>query len=331
VTSAVLRPRAGANPPRWDGSARGHYEVWYVTLSDPDSGRGFWFRYTLEAPLDPARDPVAELWGFAFTPGRPAVGAKATFPVAWPPGGGAVMRAGDGVLEDGRAVGEVAGLSWDLRWDVPSTAMWHIPGRLGRSAVPSTRVVCPALGVTISGRVTVAGETVELTGARGCQTHLWGRQHAARWAWGHCSAFRDGEGSALVEAVWAVPLLRPGRPAPAGATLLYAEVDGVPLACNAWPWVAMARSRVESPRWELRGRTRDARVRAVLEADVGEMAQVTYEDPDGSHAWCANSEIARGLLEVEWRDGRHRRFTTERLAHVEFGTRAPDPRIPVLC
>jgi len=122
--------------------------------------------------------------------------------------------------------------------------------------------------------------------------------------------------------VWAVPLIAPGRPAPMGPTFLYAEVGGRPLACNALPFFARSRSRVEGHRWEMRGGTREARVRAVLEATPAEMAQVTYEDPDGAHSWCANSEIARGALEVEWRDG---------LAHVEFGAREPDPDVPILC
>jgi len=354
VASQVLDSALGANDPRWDGASRGHYEVWYLTLSDPATGRGFWFRYTLEVPKDAARAPVAELWGFVFTPGRPAVGGKATAPVVWPPDGTMSVRleSTSGVLEEGNARGELpeVGLAWDLTWDPSPSAMWHIPGRIGRSKIPSTRVVSPTVNAVFRGSVSIGDETITLEGARGCQTHLWGRQHAARWAWGHCSAFRpdrpdrpDGADGAdddsgvrddvLVEAVWAVPLLAPGRAAPGGPTFLYAEVGGESFACNALPWVAAARSRIEGHGWELRGRTADARVRAVLEATPAEMAQVTYEDPDGAHAWCANSEIARAVLEIDRgpRGGGVERFTSEGLAHVEFGARAPDPEVPVLC
>jgi hypothetical protein len=331
VSSQVLRPAGRANAPRWDGESRGHYEVWYLTLSHPGSARGFWFRYTLEVPSDPGREPVAERWGFVFTPGEPAAGGKETCALEWPPKG--VMHVGDAVLEDGHAVGEVTGagvgMAWDLRWEPSPTAMWPIPGWLGRSKVPSTRVVSPSLRARFDGTVRVGDRTFELRGAPGCQTHLWGRQHAARWAWAHCSAFAEDDG-AVLEAVHAVPLLGRGRPAPRGATFLYAEVGGDVLACNAWPWVARASSRVESPRWELRGRTRTARVRAVVEADLAEMAQVTYEDPDGEKAWCCNSEIGRCALEVERDDGSFVRLTSDGLAHVEFGAREPDPRVPIL-
>ncbi|MBI2169668.1 MAG: hypothetical protein HYU28_09265 [Actinobacteria bacterium] len=324
----------GANAARWDGESRGHYEAWYLTLSDRASGRGFWFRYTLEAPKDRRREPVAELWGFAFAPGQPARGGKRTNPVEWPPRG--VMQVGEAVLEEGHAVGQLPdlGLSWDLRWDPPATALWHIPGRLGRSRIPSTRVASPSLDVRFSGEVRIDGEAIPLAGAPGCQTHLWGRQHAARWQWGHCNGFQaDGSvvAGVVVEAVSAVPLLAPGRAAPRGLPFLYAEVAGEPFACNAFPWFLRASSRVHGHRWELRGRCPVGQVRAVFEAVPAEMAQVIYEDPDGAHAWCANSEIARCALEIERGSGAIERFTSEGLAHVEFGTRTPDPDVPVLC
>ncbi len=333
MSMQVLRPSVGANASRWDGEARGHYEAWYLTMSDPRSRRGFWFRYTFEVPEDPALEPVAELWGFAFTPGEAAVGGKRTVPLVWPPKG--AMHVGEAVLEHGRAVGALDDLEWDLHWDPSETALWHIPAWPGRSRLPSTRVVSPTVDASFRGSVRVGGETVELDGALGSQTHLWGRQHAGRWAWGHCNAFvdRDGErrDDVLIEAVHAVPLLGSRREAPVGATLLFAEVAGEPIPANAFPWVFAARSRVESPRWEMRGRTSKVRVRAVLEAELDEMAQVTYEDPDGAQAWCANSEIARCALELERPDGSLERYTSDGLAHVEFGSREPDPRVPVLC
>ena len=47
-----LRGRCQPQPNalRWDG-APGHYEVYYLTLTDPASGVGLWIRYTMVAPL----------------------------------------------------------------------------------------------------------------------------------------------------------------------------------------------------------------------------------------------------------------------------------------
>ena len=45
---------SSANALRWDGGP-GHYEVYYVTLTEPETGVGVWIRYTMVAPLPSAR------------------------------------------------------------------------------------------------------------------------------------------------------------------------------------------------------------------------------------------------------------------------------------
>ena len=47
---------------RWDGSA-GHYEVWYLTLTDPAGGVGVWIRLTMVAPLAGEADVLAVVLG----------------------------------------------------------------------------------------------------------------------------------------------------------------------------------------------------------------------------------------------------------------------------
>ncbi len=41
---------AKPNELQWHGDP-GHYEVYYLTLTDPRSGVGLWIRYTMVAPL----------------------------------------------------------------------------------------------------------------------------------------------------------------------------------------------------------------------------------------------------------------------------------------
>ncbi len=38
------------NVRNWDGVARPHYEVWYLTFNHRESGTGYWICYTLDAP-----------------------------------------------------------------------------------------------------------------------------------------------------------------------------------------------------------------------------------------------------------------------------------------
>ena len=56
---------AEANRMRW-AFQRGHYEVWYATLSHLASRTGFWIRYTLEAPEADHGEPYAQLWFARF-------------------------------------------------------------------------------------------------------------------------------------------------------------------------------------------------------------------------------------------------------------------------
>ena len=56
-----------------------------------------------------------------------------------------------------------------------------------RGGLGETTVYRPNILVPVSGTITVDGETVQLAGEPGGQTHLWGRKHAYAWAWGRCT------------------------------------------------------------------------------------------------------------------------------------------------
>src|SRR5579884_321445 len=74
---------ARANELRWTGKP-GHYEVYYLTLTDPLTGVGVWIRYTMLAPLSSTGDrPTCALWFAAMDP-RPNGGQRAlrqTYPI----------------------------------------------------------------------------------------------------------------------------------------------------------------------------------------------------------------------------------------------------------
>src|SRR5438045_8899 len=57
------------NALQWDGDP-GHYEVYYLTVTERTSGVGLWIRYTMLAPLHGA--PTCSLWLAAMDPGRGA-------------------------------------------------------------------------------------------------------------------------------------------------------------------------------------------------------------------------------------------------------------------
>ena len=72
---------SSANALRWDGGP-GHYEVWYVTLTDPASGIGVWLRHTVLAPV--AGPAECALWLVAMAPDGDRFARRATFPASGP-------------------------------------------------------------------------------------------------------------------------------------------------------------------------------------------------------------------------------------------------------
>lgn len=369
---SVFAPGRVANSPRFAGQA-GHYEVWYLTTNVGDWG--FWFRYTLvegqsggglgecwaivfppgdEAPFAlkaSAPDALAavappHVGGFEghgshifnLFEGSPALvtaasGEPAKVPSYW----GAAK--GGGTLGEGEASGRLADeaheVSWDLVWTPGDETLFHVPTALGRDDKLPTQLCSRNLGVAVTGKITVDGGELAVEGEPASQTHLWGKEHAAQWAWAHCSRWDEGNEGVTREAVFEGIWVRSevlGPPVP--ITLCYLRLDGEDHVFNALPHAALARSEVSAPLWEARLAGPGIRVTARLGANFDRMAQVTYVDPDGTKAWCANSVVARAEVAIERRVGR--RWELDGVlrstagCHLEFGARTPDGRLPVL-
>jgi hypothetical protein len=173
----------GANDLRWDG-APGHYEVWFVTLTDPGTGIGVWIRYTVHAPLGGAGGRAGSaLWLLAMAPDGDRFARRATFPAE-----GLVatadpfrLRLGDADLSDRGAAGAVDDGAWELSWEPRLGPYEHVHPLARRTGLAQTVVALPHADLAISGTVRLGERTIELDGARGGQAHLWASRHAARW------------------------------------------------------------------------------------------------------------------------------------------------------
>lgn len=123
------------NRPRWDGR-RGRYEAWFLTLSRPDGGEGYWVRYTIRAPV--AGPPEPRLWFARFD----ARDASRTFGIHGPPPAltaadplvGPALQWGDASFESGFARGFLGGgghhVRWDLRWPTGQPTLRLLPAPL---------------------------------------------------------------------------------------------------------------------------------------------------------------------------------------------------------
>jgi hypothetical protein len=177
------------NALRWAGQP-GHYEVYYVSLTDRGSGCGIWIRYTMVAPADGGQ-VTASLWLMAMRPdgNGASVGRKATFTAdalhaSMEP---FELRIGEAVLSERGAAGAFEDVAWWLRWEPDGRPAEQVhPGAPARSPGQDGARAAPARPGN-RGTVRVGKRQVVLDGARGGQAHIWGSKHASRWAWVHCN------------------------------------------------------------------------------------------------------------------------------------------------
>jgi hypothetical protein len=331
------------NALRWDGTP-GHYEVYYLTLTDRETGVGFWIRYTMLAPLQRAGEqPTCALWFLAMDPrdGRPPTFArKATFPI------GALsstadpfeLTVDDATLSDQGMQGAFEGVAWDLRWVAPPRAYEHVHAAIQRIGAAQTVLELPGADLSIDGTISFGGEQLQLAAARGGQAHLWGSKHARRWAWAHCNEFATAAGDVVpdtfVDGV-SVFVRRFGRDV-GPSTPVVARIDGEDFRSTSPLRVLSNRSTFSLTGWRFEAVDGGRKLVCEIEADRERLAGVTYHDPDGELAYCYNGETASMRLHVYER-ARHLSAWAHRATlissgrtHFEYAQRTPVPELELL-
>ena len=311
---------ADPNALRWDRRP-GHYEVYYITLTDRASGTGIWVRYTLEAPL--AGDASCALWFAAMDPAGGVIARKQTLPITELSSERDPFRLQIGAAEltETSATGSFEDVSWDLRWRTGET--YHpVPALLRPFA--STVLVLPHGEVPITGRCEFHGRTLELSGARGAQAHLWGAKHAQSWSWARCGELYEESGVRAVDTFLdgvSARIKRFGREV-GPALLLVGQIDGVDFRSTA---LRTRHSTFGPDGWRFETSALRSKLICEVKPDRRLLAGVTYHDPDGEPAYCYNSEASSMRLEIHEGNRPPRILTGEGCAHFEYGQREPLP------
>ncbi|MDQ4006362.1 MAG: hypothetical protein M3135_08705 [Actinomycetota bacterium] len=300
------------NRPRSRGR-RGHYEVWFLTMSAPDGSSGYWIRHTTHLPV--SGPPDRRLWFARFDRGDPdrtfgingALGATVPPERAW--------------FDGSSARGAVAGAGHDVRWDLRLTPAGDpiriLPRPFYVRGVLPTRPFTPGPDVAIDGEIEVDGEAVSAGGFRGHQGHVEGTRHAERWAWAQCSALDGGHAFQVLSAQGRRgPILTPFL------TFAVIRIDGT--------WV-----RLRGPRgrtwglgtWKLSLRSRDLRVEGQVTAPREQLLRTRYLDPDDTPRWCHHTDVASSRLML-WRRGRdgwdqRADLVSDGTTHAEWAGRTP--------
>jgi hypothetical protein len=290
---------------RWKGEP-GRLEVWYTTLTDPQTGTGFWLHTELVAPTD---------GGEAFVHGWAAV-----FPVSGTP---VWERFGPSPVagEPTELAGTTATLAWDLRvTDAGGPTLYTFPRYVWeRGLLPAAQVV-PAPCAQYDGTFTAGDQVFALSGAVGASARIYGHGNAKRWGWLHA----DLGGGDVLELVSAVSL-RPGLSALPPLTFLQLRVDGHDLSPDPLLGAPLLRARLGLPDWTVSGLVGRRRISVRVHQDPARSVAVPYTDPDGGRATCHNSEVAsvkvvlQGLGRGGWRT--EREWHLDGTAHAEIGLR----------
>ncbi len=321
-----------ANDMRWSGR-HGHYEVYYLTLTDPDTGVGIWIRYTMLAPLgsDP---PTCALWFAAMDPrsgARAVVARRQTFAIAKLEArrDPFELRLAGATLSDGTMAGALDDVRWNLRWPPAPRAYQPINPALGRLGLAKTVFVVPHADVIIDGLITIGDQRLELSGARGGQAHLWGSEHAESWAWAHCNELSSPDGAPVAGAFFdgvSALVSRFGRTLGPNTPIVGCFASR-PFESTSPRRILANSSRFDLEGWRFEATDGSRRLIGHIQPARGQLVGVTYHDPDGRPAYCYNSETASARLEVHERVGRGWRpvetLTSTGRCHFEFGTRTP--------
>jgi hypothetical protein len=327
------------NELQWNGDP-GHYEVYYLTFTDPASGIGFWIRYTMVAPLpETAAEATCSLWFCAMDPGDPGrnVGLKHSLPVtalvaATDP---FELRIGDAWLSDHGMTGAIdangSRYEWVLEWRPSLPAYGHVHPLLRTARLAKTMLFLPHPDLEVSGTVWLGERRIGLSAARGGQAHLWGSKHASRWTWAHCNDFEGAPAGTFVDGV-SVFVPRFGRELGPN-TPVVGRIGGVDLNSIGPLAVQRNRSELDLTSWRFEAKGRALRVEATVRARLEDLVGVTYHDPDGDLAYCYNTEVADMSLEVFQRQSgdwtRTDELRSERRAHFEYAQRTPVEGVPM--
>jgi hypothetical protein len=310
----------------------GHYESFYLKLTQPGGGRAAWIRHTVHKR--PGEGATCAVWFVLFDAG--AAGPRAvkrqfgadqlgTAPDTY-------IRVADATLTDGRASGRVEAdaleASWDLTFADGHEPFHHLPRDFLYSApLPKTKFLSPYPDAVFNGQIELDGERIEVEDWRGMIGHNWGAEHAERWVWIQGSGFEGHSPEDYFD--MAVGRIKVGgRTTPwVGNAMLM--LGGRAHRLGGFGHVPSTKV-AESPTgasFELRGK--GARVRGRVSAPAKDLVAWIYADPVGPEHNTLNCSISDLELEVELDGGSPETLRVSGAAAYEFGTRERDHGIPV--
>jgi hypothetical protein len=314
--------------PRWDGESRPHYESWWTTLHQLNSGAGFRIEYAVIAP---PRDPAVLQVAFTSFVSEQR-GANVAIVQKYPPDQFrrsdevSSLQIGSCSLRRGRTTGMLATatapVTWDLVYEPVTDALRYLPERLYRRA-QTQKLTVPFPFMSIGGKIQIGDHRFLLNGDPGQQAHLWSRMEADEWLWFHCSAFVTEAGEPIpgyVSGFATVQKSLPGLPrAPASfGHLVWNERHLAIRPVTPWEerWGGA---------WHWRGVSEEEDIEVQVTLPWGEMVAARSADTSKAR-YTHHSQRAGCSIRFKAPRRPPRIFAVAATAHVEIGSVRLDPR-----
>jgi hypothetical protein len=322
---------------RWKPGRRGHYEGYYAAFNDPESGRGFWIRYSMVAPADDADEPRAQVWFMRTdrSQSQRNLALRQTFPIqqltteAQP---FHVDIAGNRLHATG-CRGAIASdgveASWDLVFDpilppIAPTPEW--------GARVATCFLEPGPLLRISGTITENSREVKVEGWLGEQAHVFGKRHSQRWHWAECKHLGAPGRAFTGFAAW--PQLPGGA---RSVTSIYLELgDGRRILRNGFREMLKPETAHSPEGWEFNAEYARDKLVGSVRPDPKDLIGVTYHDPSGQPIYCYHSELADFSLQLYRRSSAsgdwklEEEFSAPGSSAFEYGSAVALDGIPLL-
>ena len=322
----------------WDGQTQGFYEVYFLKWNDLKNKTAAWIRYTLTSPLPSVGDPYCELWGIFFDVEQPEnnFAVKNRFPISklhFEKDRHHVKIAEAELLQNSchaNLVDPATGneMAWNLTFDSDTPTNHYFPSDLYyKGGFPKTKGLSPHLDARFSGTLEANGRTFKIENAPGQQTHLWGSNHAHRWAWGHCNTFVEDE-TAIWEGLDAQ--IKLGPMVSPHFKIFYLKVDGEEHFFNTPSYWIANKGNWELGKWNFEFQNEKLRAVGEIGCNYNEMVGVTYMDPNGANLWCNNSKVATLKITLYTPQGEKiRELTSDHGSALEFVDRKTYPQVPI--
>ena len=322
------------NHARFHGQAGGHYESFFLRANHPTRPLAFWIRYTVFSPRGSPQDAVGELWAVFFNgeSNRHAV-AKQEYPLADCVFDTSAFRVelGKATLGVNRLRGTVGSggqaLAWDLAYEGDSAPLLLLPFKLYQGGFPAAKSLVSLPLARFSGELSVAGETIDVSGWVGSQNHNWGRRHTDLYAWGQVAGF-DGHPDSFLEV--ATARLRIGPLWTPPITPLVLRHRQKEYALTGLPQGLRAKGAFEYFNWEFKSETDAVAIAGVISAPREAFVGLRYRNPPGGAKHCLNSKIAACRLQVrDKRSGASEILETKSRAAFEILTSDADHGVAI--